>query len=166
LQAALDYFDGFFARILNQTSSFGAWLDVVIDNIGRGLLWVHLSQYFFIVPCIEWITFSITSSLGANWKQIVADINNAPFIVRNVMKNGFKSFYGYTAITGLHCLPIWIYIMQHCSQSVLSSYFRYFLSVNLLIVLVIGRALSAFVELWIITKNVKQMLNNDSKQNS
>lgn len=103
-------------------------------------------KYFFVVPCIEWITFSITSSLGANWKQIIADIEHAPLIVRNVMKNGFKTLYGYTAIIGLHCLPIWIYILQHCAQTVLSSYFMYFLSVNLLILLFIGRGLSAFVE--------------------
>lgn len=27
------------ARRLQQTSRFGAWLDVVIDNVGRGMLW-------------------------------------------------------------------------------------------------------------------------------
>lgn len=31
--------DGWVARRLQQTSRFGAWLDVVIDNIGRGMLW-------------------------------------------------------------------------------------------------------------------------------
>ena len=35
-------FDGYFARTLNQVSSFGAWLDVVLDNLGRGILWTHL----------------------------------------------------------------------------------------------------------------------------
>jgi len=31
--------DGWVARKLQQTSRFGAWLDVVIDNVGRGMLW-------------------------------------------------------------------------------------------------------------------------------
>lgn len=31
--------DGWLARRLGQCSRFGAWLDVVVDNLGRGMLW-------------------------------------------------------------------------------------------------------------------------------
>jgi phosphatidylglycerophosphate synthase len=37
-------FDGYFARLLKQTSSLGSWLDVIIDNLGRGILWVNIHQ--------------------------------------------------------------------------------------------------------------------------
>ena len=41
VQIFLDFFDGYFARLLNQVSTFGAWLDVVLDNLGRGkTLWL------------------------------------------------------------------------------------------------------------------------------
>lgn len=34
--------DGWLARRLDQCSRFGAWLDVVVDNVGRGMLWSRL----------------------------------------------------------------------------------------------------------------------------
>jgi phosphatidylglycerophosphate synthase len=36
--------DGWAARRFNQVSTFGAWLDVIIDNIGRGILWTRISS--------------------------------------------------------------------------------------------------------------------------
>ena len=37
-------FDGYFARKLNQSTRFGAWLDIVIDNLGRGIIWTHVHE--------------------------------------------------------------------------------------------------------------------------
>ena len=34
--------DGYVARKFNQTSAFGAWFDVVIDIISRGMLWSNV----------------------------------------------------------------------------------------------------------------------------
>ena len=39
--------DGWAARRFNQVSRFGAWLDVIIDNIGRGILWTKVSPVKF-----------------------------------------------------------------------------------------------------------------------
>jgi CDP-diacylglycerol--inositol 3-phosphatidyltransferase len=36
--------DGWTARRFNQVTKFGAWLDVIIDNIGRGILWTRISS--------------------------------------------------------------------------------------------------------------------------
>lgn len=36
--------DGWLARRLGQSSRFGAWLDVVVDNLGRGMLWSLLFE--------------------------------------------------------------------------------------------------------------------------
>lgn len=40
--AMLDGIDGCVARALGQCSAFGAWLDVLVDNIGRSVLWTSL----------------------------------------------------------------------------------------------------------------------------
>jgi len=36
--------DGWTARRFDQVTKFGAWFDVVIDNIGRGILWTRISS--------------------------------------------------------------------------------------------------------------------------
>jgi phosphatidylglycerophosphate synthase len=36
--------DGWAARRFEQVSRFGAWLDVVIDNIGRTMIWTRVSS--------------------------------------------------------------------------------------------------------------------------
>lgn len=40
--------DGWMARRLGQTSRFGAWLDVVVDNLGRGMLWSLLFEVWWL----------------------------------------------------------------------------------------------------------------------
>ncbi|CAI8023262.1 CDP-diacylglycerol--inositol 3-phosphatidyltransferase 1 [Geodia barretti] len=40
--AFLDGIDGWAARMMGQCSAFGAWLDVLVDNVGRSLLWTKL----------------------------------------------------------------------------------------------------------------------------
>lgn len=47
-------FDGYFAKLYDQVSTFGAWLDVVVDNLGRGILWVHLHKVNFYVKINEY----------------------------------------------------------------------------------------------------------------
>uniref|UniRef100_A0A8C4PWJ9 CDP-diacylglycerol--inositol 3-phosphatidyltransferase n=1 Tax=Eptatretus burgeri TaxID=7764 RepID=A0A8C4PWJ9_EPTBU len=42
--AILDAVDGAVARRLSQTSAFGAFFDIFLDNLGRGLLWTGLFQ--------------------------------------------------------------------------------------------------------------------------
>lgn len=42
--------DGWLARKLGQTSRFGAWLDVVVDNMGRGMLWSQLFEVIRHLP--------------------------------------------------------------------------------------------------------------------
>eukprot|EP00053_Salpingoeca_punica_P009421 m.84424 g.84424 ORF g.84424 m.84424 type:complete len:218 (+) comp15019_c0_seq1:67-720(+) len=107
IQAILDGFDGVLARRLNQCSAFGAWFDVVIDNIGRACLWSRISPHFALVGCVEWLTFLCHhASAGAAWKT---DFGPAPVFVQRVMANGFKTPLGVAAITGVHVLPIWLY---------------------------------------------------------
>ncbi|GAB1608176.1 hypothetical protein Ahia01_001101800, partial [Argonauta hians] len=58
--AVLDGIDGYVARKLKQISRFGSLLDVVVDNIGRGMLWCHLGTYYYMVSVVEWLTLVCT----------------------------------------------------------------------------------------------------------
>lgn len=103
--AALDGVDGAAARRLGQTSAFGAWLDVVVDNVGRSLLWCRLfPELGPWVSCLEWATFSCTHTIGEGWKM---DFGDAPRLVLGVMANGFYNPLGVLAIGGLHGLVLY-----------------------------------------------------------
>ncbi|TRY92984.1 hypothetical protein DNTS_003488, partial [Danionella cerebrum] len=94
----LDGVDGWLARRLHQTSRFGAWLDVVVDNLGRGMLWNMLYDWGWLVSSLEWCVFVCNHNLrGANWKN---SFNETPVWVRAVMAKG------------LHVLPVWLFGIQ------------------------------------------------------
>lgn len=148
----LDGIDGIVARQLNQTSAFGAWLDVVCDNLSRGMLWTSLYKWGYFISALEWLVFVCTHTLGENWKSAKA---SPPSWVQKVMANGFKTPAGVFAICGLHVLPIWLYglrtglwlpFMTHHSQLGVAG------------VLVTGRALCMSVEVWFIKSHILDLL--------
>ncbi|XP_065582132.1 uncharacterized protein LOC136041407 isoform X2 [Artemia franciscana] len=104
----LDGLDGVAARKFDQVSEFGAWLDVVIDNAGRAFLWSNISEVGFLISSLEWITFICNHSMGSEWKNL----STAPYFVRKVMGNGFKTPMGVLAVGSLQCLPIWLFIQD------------------------------------------------------
>ncbi|CAF1031292.1 unnamed protein product [Rotaria sordida] len=89
-QALLDAVDGWAARKFNQVSKFGSWLDVIIDNIGRGIIWTRVSSIGIFISSIEWITFLALNDHGSDWKSKLSSNND--LIIRNVMKNGKYHF--------------------------------------------------------------------------
>lgn len=103
VSGGLDCVDGYLARRLNQTSAFGAFFDVVIDNIHRSLLWSLIHPTATLLASWEWLVLVCTHSIGKNWK---CAINDAPPIVKKVMKNNFRSPLGFLAVTcGIWGLP-------------------------------------------------------------
>ncbi|KAB7504536.1 CDP-diacylglycerol--inositol 3-phosphatidyltransferase 1, partial [Armadillidium nasatum] len=95
----LDAVDGCVARRFNQTSSFGAWLDVIIDNIGRGLLWVHLHPLFYIISVVEWSAFVCNYQLGPQWQEYLVSqkhstrrIIETPRFISKIISNTIKNF--------------------------------------------------------------------------
>ena len=160
LSALLDGFDGYFARKLNQCSVFGAWFDVVVDNISRGFLWCLLYKWGYAVIMIEWLTFVCTHKRGANWR--IPD-ENFPLICKKVMEKGFKTLLGFIALTGVHCLPIWLYA---CDSNFLSD-----LGLNLwyqysgTALLLIGRLLALRVEVFFIMSHIRGMLEETTNGN-
>jgi phosphatidylglycerophosphate synthase len=88
----LDLFDGILARLLNQTSSFGVFLDIVADNILRTIVWIAaalassaasigsrtlwsdlLPFCCSFIVCLEWATMVSTQVHAAqnsqHWKE-------------------------------------------------------------------------------------------------
>eukprot|EP00731_Ephydatia_muelleri_P022544 Em0015g127a len=109
----LDVVDGYAARYLDQTSAFGAWLDVWVDNISRSLLWTSLNSCGVIIACLEWTVFVCTHSLGSRWKEA---FGLAPWWVKAVMANGFYTLPGALTIAGIHGLPVALYLAQKQSD--------------------------------------------------
>ena len=158
LSTVLDFFDGAVARSWNQTSRFGAQIDVIIDIMGRGFLWVYLSPYFFFIPCIEWIVFSATSKKGKFWKD---QFSSAPSWVQNVMANNFRTFLGMITMTGVDFLPLFLLTLQTDKFAMIPSVLQFLLFSGLLI----GRLLSAAVEIYIIIQHFEELLDDNYADN-
>ncbi|XP_046891229.1 uncharacterized protein si:ch1073-145m9.1 isoform X1 [Hypomesus transpacificus] len=106
----LDGFDGWVARRLGQISSFGAWLDVVVDNLGRGMLWTMVFKCGWLVSTVEWCVLVCNhNSRGAHWKSSFTD---SPSWIQAIMANGFWTPLGMWVIGGVHGLPLWLYGLQ------------------------------------------------------
>ncbi|XP_073258705.1 uncharacterized protein [Porites lutea] len=148
----LDGIDGIVARQLNQTSAFGAWLDILCDNIGRGMLWTLLYQWGYFISAVEWLVFVCTHTLGAQWKSAKA---SPPSWVQTVMANGFKTPIGTFAICGLHGLPVWLYGLK---THLWSPFMSHHAQLGVTGVLISGRALCMAVEVWFIKSHIDDLL--------
>eukprot|EP00873_Tetraselmis_striata_P024297 jgi/Tetstr1/444561/TSEL_000289.t2 len=84
---ALDFLDGLLARLLNQATTFGAFLDVLIDNLSRGLLWSWgaMSPWPCFMPLLEMIAFVCTHKVGGKeWKTTY--LSEAPWWVKSKIR--------------------------------------------------------------------------------
>lgn len=153
IQCLLDGLDGWTARKFNQISKFGVWFDVVIDNLGRSLIWNSISSMGFFISSVEWITFVALNSLGTQWKSQLSLTND--FIVKNLMKNGFRSPFGFLCVVlGLHCLPLMIFIHQNLLYPPsIEMFFNFFLFICF-----IGRLLSFYSEVFVIRLFIEKNL--------
>eukprot|EP00189_Rhodosorus_marinus_P006009 CAMPEP_0113967254 /NCGR_PEP_ID=MMETSP0011_2-20120614/8817_1 /TAXON_ID=101924 /ORGANISM="Rhodosorus marinus" /LENGTH=165 /DNA_ID=CAMNT_0000980095 /DNA_START=186 /DNA_END=680 /DNA_ORIENTATION=- /assembly_acc=CAM_ASM_000156 len=104
LSFILDAFDGKAARRLNQTSEFGAFLDVAIDIASRGLLSCRAYPVTGpLVLALEGLVFTVNHRLGKDWKAVV--LESSPWIVREIFRNGFRTPLGALAVSGLFLMP-------------------------------------------------------------
>ncbi|KAK7475673.1 hypothetical protein BaRGS_00033099 [Batillaria attramentaria] len=156
----LDAFDGYCARTLNQCSAFGAWFDVVVDLLGRGLLWCSLYQYGYLVIFVEWMTFVSTHCRGAQWKITE---ENFPWLVKRVMANGFKTSWGVAAIGGLHVLPIWLYAWESGFMT-LTLAIPVSLQLTGIALLTTGRVICLVVEMFFVYNHLYTLLHQDTGQ--
>ncbi|XP_076045952.1 phosphatidylinositol synthase isoform X5 [Oratosquilla oratoria] len=157
------YVPNVIARKWNQCSPFGAWMDILIDNAGRGLLWTKVHYLCFLVSVIEWTTHICNHNHGAHWKTIVKNKRIVPPLIAKILSNNFRNPYGVLAIGGLNVLPLWCIGLKY-------EIFRthlYFLPVYTpeigLLVFGFGRILCLLAEIWCIKEHVKGLLINSSK---
>ena len=72
LAAITDWFDGYLARALNQTSAFGRFLDPVADKLMVAAALVLLVQSYptleMVIPAIVIISREITISALREWR--------------------------------------------------------------------------------------------------
>ncbi|XP_031553385.1 uncharacterized protein LOC116290484 [Actinia tenebrosa] len=155
----LDGFDGYAARKLNQVSTFGAWLDVAIDNLSRGMLYAHVFKFGWLISSIEWMVFVCTHTLGKAWKG--SSKSSPPVWVQAVMANGFKTPIGAFAILGLHGLPIWFYIER---VKLLDETLSPCMQAYVTLCLSAGRLLCFAVESWFIYAHIEDMVASDVEE--
>ncbi|XP_072034352.1 uncharacterized protein [Amphiura filiformis] len=152
----LDGIDGAIARKLNQTSAFGAWFDVVIDCVGRSMLWSRLYSWGSLIASLEWLVFVCTHSIGAQWK---ASFVQAPWIAQKVMEKNFKTPLGTYVVLGLHILPLWLYAHY-------AGIFTHTLVIPKIIDYMVigllsgGRAIAAVVEMYCLWAHIRYLLRD------
>ncbi|XP_039253845.2 uncharacterized protein LOC120330921 [Styela clava] len=161
INVILDGIDGWAARKFNQISDFGAVLDVIVDLIGRGMVWCYISKFGYAVIAFEWIVF-IGNTERASGKQWKSSFEKVPNFVSLVMNKGFKTPLGAVAIIGLHILPPWLYMlkMNVLSVSIMSN--LHFIT----ILLVMARMVCAVVELWCFYKYMQCLLHKSPHNHS
>ncbi|CAG0881338.1 unnamed protein product [Darwinula stevensoni] len=157
----LDAVDGWAARRLHQISSFGAWLDIVVDCIGRAMVWTNITSWGYLIVCLEWLCFVCNHGLGPQWKDFLSlEVSDAPRFVRKVMENGFYNAMGFLAMSGIHLLPVLWYCIRKGIFDIFSksSMGRAFILMSA-VVLSMGRTIGAVVEGWCILSHVKFLLS-------
>ncbi|KAK9817549.1 hypothetical protein WJX74_004121 [Apatococcus lobatus] len=153
----LDGLDGFLARRLGQASSFGAFLDVLIDNATRGVfyVWAFDSPAGVLFVLLEMLSFLCThKGGGAAWKT--GYFSNSPWWVQKVMANGFRTPQGSLTVLGLMGCPVWLWTRRWYPASVFASPF-------FAVPAVIGRCMAGAVEIWVIARHIQGMLREDAQ---
>jgi hypothetical protein len=74
------------------------------------------------------VTFVCNHQAGSKWREYQNSSKKGAVVVvtpkwmLKVMENGFKTPLGTWVILGLHCLPVWIFAMQHGITDLFISY--------------------------------------------
>lgn len=148
-------------------SSFGAFLDVCIDNGVRQAMWAMAlpGPLGCLIPGLEWLVFVATHSQGgAAWKE--GCFKDAPIWVSLVVRDGFKSPLGVLCIGGLHFLPLWLWLQT--TIEVLDPSVSALPSVTVFVgmLLVLGRSYCLLVELWTLRRHLSSLLVVDSNRSA
>lgn len=155
----LDAVDGAVARRYNQASAFGAWLDVWVDNLSRGCLWVMACPHGLglLAVMLEMSTFLATFSAGgAGWKQ-GGVFAAAPPWVELLMGAHFRTPLGALMVLGLMGCPMWLW-----ARSALPNLPLPWAAVGC--VVVAGRLLAAAVEVWVLHRFLLVLLVSNLKE--
>ncbi|KAL7400321.1 hypothetical protein ABVT39_010234 [Epinephelus coioides] len=153
--------DGWLARRLCQSSRFGAWLDVVVDNLGRGMLWSLLFKWGWLVFALEWCVLVCNhNARGDQWKS---SFITSPQLIQAIMANGFRTPLGTWVVSGLHGLPLWLY---GCQWGLLTHWLFVppWIQVLGTLLLAAGRLLALSVEIWCIWTHIEYLTNEETQE--
>ncbi|KAF7219282.1 uncharacterized protein si:ch1073-145m9.1 [Nothobranchius furzeri] len=160
LASVLDGVDGWLARKLGQTSRFGAWLDVLVDNLSRSMLWSLLFQWGWLVSTLEWCVFVCNhSTRGPDWKS---SFSSSPRLIRAIMANGLWTPLGVWVVSGLHGLPLWLYLHQNDLLSDWLGLQPWVQSVGT-VVLAAGRVMALSAEMWCIWTHIHYLTSDETE---
>jgi phosphatidylglycerophosphate synthase len=163
--ALLDLVDGWAARRLNQTSRFGVVLDIVADNLLRTAGWMAAAcadPHRYLLPAtaiisLEWLTLAATqvhaASNGDHWKKAR---QRDPIFVQTYFRNNFRNPLGMLGVFGLFAADLVCYGSAHAILYENVPLFEYVMSIAL-----IGRGLSALVEVWLCGSFFSFILSQD-----
>lgn len=117
LSEILDMFDGIAARYFNQSTKFGAMLDMVTDRCSTiGLMLViaqQLPKYTFYCHFFTWL------DIFSHWSHMLYQLSTGTDSHKNVAKKGLLQYYYKTKafmvllIVGAEGLPLCIYIWSY-----------------------------------------------------
>jgi len=165
VSAILDLFDGYFARKLDQCSSFGIVLDIAADNILRTVVWLaaaiqepaSYSLAAAVLISLEWTTMVCTQLHAvlseSHWKQ---SRGNDPWFVKKVFSNNFKTLYGGFCIYGLFAASIFAYATHYPMFADLIPFFHYWKYAAYC-----GRFCTAVAELWLCKSYLSLLVEKD-----
>jgi phosphatidylserine synthase len=171
LSILLDHFDGIVARMLNQTSRFGVFLDVLIDNATRGTLYIMAASLspqsptvLFVASLlifVEWTTFVCTHGgsilTQTHWKAVTANDKQTPLptLIVRMFDDNFRNPLGVLTIAGLNALPLYLYARSPVITEYIASYPFVHAAMPLLgVVLALGRLCALFAELYFVRQHI------------
>ncbi|PIN04557.1 Phosphatidylinositol synthase [Handroanthus impetiginosus] len=155
LSFVCDALDGWFARKLNQVSTFGAVLDMVTDRISTACLLVILSQVYR--PGIIFLSL-LALDIGSHWLQMYSSFLAGKSSHKDVKDSSswlFKLYYGnrkFMAYCCISCEVLYIVLFllaknetENLSEVLLNAATQSWLNLTLLSLVLVGWAIKQLV---------------------
>lgn len=137
---------------LLQTSAFGAFLDVWVDNLTRAYLWLTGLPLVWALPMVtlESTAFLCTHCAGgAAWKT--GAFRGAPAWMRRCMSNNFRSLDGAFTVLGLMLCPLWFWANARLST-------HGYTNPLALALILPGRLKALNLEVWVIFRYIHALM--------
>jgi len=167
--ALLDAVDGAAARALGQSSAFGAFMDVAVDNGGRALLWCLAVANGGAAPSLAALTLLLEGlclaathaqhGAGAAWKSEAFGPGRCPPpLLAWLASDGLRAPQGQLLLTSLHVLPLLLFLgPAAAARGVGPGSWR-----ALLLLPAALRAAAAALELWVLVEHLGRLLALDA----
>ncbi|KAJ4935903.1 hypothetical protein JOQ06_017430 [Pogonophryne albipinna] len=119
------------------------------------------ATWAWLVSAVEWCVFVCNhSARGDQWKN---SFISSPRLIQAIMANGFRTPLGTWVVSGLHCLPLWLYGYQ---TGLLSHWLLLPPWIQALgaLLLAAGRLLALSAEIWCIWTHIEHLTEDEPEQ--